>query len=215
MSTTPPGSRVRKPRGLTPGQFARLLASLADDCEADRETAAELYEEIRRALITFFEFHPTGFHPADEADEVFNRVARRLDEGREIYAAHPRHYFYAVARNLWRERRRHPVSEVALESEALPSRYSPRTPLEILEAADQERQQERRLRCLEECLQRLTPAERELIVAYYHGSGGDKIRQRQVLAARYGTTVANLRVRTSRLRDKLEDCVTRCLKRGR
>ncbi len=211
MFTSSPGSRARKPRGLTPGQFARLLDSLA----ADREVAAEGYEEIRRALITFFEFHPTGFHPADEADEVFNRVARRLDEGREIYALQPRHYFYAVARNLWRERRASPVNEVALENQAIPRHHQPRTPLQLIEAAEDERHRERRLRCLEECLQRLDPAERELIVAYYHGSGGDKIRQRQALAARYGTTVANLRVRTSRLRAKLEDCAARCLKRSR
>ena len=211
MSTTTPGSRVRKPRGLTPGQFAKLLESLAPD----REAAAEHYEEIRRALISFFEFHPTGFHPDDEADEVINRVARRLDEGREIYAANPRHYFYAVARNLWRERRASPVNEVALENQAIPHHYQPRNPQQLIEAAEDERHREKRLRCLEECLQRLDPAERELIVAYYHGNGGDKIRQRQMLAARYGTTVANLRVRTSRLRAKLEDGVTRCLRRLR
>ena len=210
MSIRSPGSRARKPRGLTPGQFARLLDSLA----LDRESAAEHYEEIRRALITFFEFHPTGFHPDDEADEVINRVARRLDEGREIYAANPRNYFYAVARNLWRERRASPVNEVALENQAIPRQYQPRTPLQLIEAAEDERLNERRLRCLQTCLQRLDPAERELIVAYYHGNGSDKIRQRQALAARYGTTVANLRVRTSRLRDKLEECVTRCLKRS-
>ena len=185
------------------------LTSLA----LDRDSAAEHYEEIRRALITFFEFHPTGFHPADEADEVFNRVARRLDEGCEIYASQPRHYFYAVARNLWRERRASPVNEVALENQAIPHHYQPRTPQQLIEAAEDERHHESRLRCLEECLQRLDPADHELIVAYYHGDGGDKIRQRQALAARYHTTVANLRVRTSRLRDKLEDCVTRCLKR--
>ncbi len=209
--TTTPGSRVRKPRGLTSDQFFKLLSSLG----ADSETAAEQYEEIRRSLITFFEFHPTGFHPADEADDVFNRVARRLDEGREIYASQPRHYFYAVARNLWRERRASPVNEVALENQAIPRHRQPRTPLQLIEAAEDERLSERRLRCLQTCLQRLDPAERELIVAYYHGEGGDKIRQRQALAARYGTTVANLRVRTSRLRDKLEACVTRSLKPSR
>ncbi len=209
--TTTSGSRVRKPRGLTSDQFFKLLSTLG----ADHETAAEHYEEMRRSLITFFEFRPTGFPAADEADEVINRVARRLDEGREIYAANPRHYFYAVARNLARERRARPDSEVALETAAVPRRYQPRTPLEVLEAAERERFREKRLRCLEACLQRLDAAERELIVAYYYGDGGDKIRQRQALAARYGTTVANLRVRTSRLRDKLEACVARGLKQSR
>lgn len=207
MNTNPPGGRSRTPRVLTPEQFDKLLDCLA----ADRESAAEQYEHLRRALITFFEFRGVP-QPLDDADEVIDRVARRLDEGREIFTANPRNYFYAVARNVWRERLASPVSEVELESAALPTSYLALNPLEILEAAESEKVRVLRLHCLQIGLQQFEAAERELIVGYYIGQGGDKIRNRQRLAAQLGISVGTLRVRACRLREKLEVRVKRCLK---
>ena len=210
MNTTPPGVRARKPRGLTPEQFEKLLACLAPD----RAAAAEQYEHMRCALITFFEFRAVA-QAEDDADEVLDRVARRLDEGREIFTANPRNYFYAVARNVWRERLASPVSEVGLAGAALSAGQRPLSPLEILEEAEAEQLRAERLRGLESCLQKLAAAERELIVAYYQGSGRDKIQNRQALAQRLGLPIAGLRVRACRLRDKLESCVKRHLRLAR
>jgi DNA-directed RNA polymerase specialized sigma24 family protein len=205
MDTPTPRVGTNKTRGLTPEQFDKLLACLA----ADRELAADQYEQLRRALITFFEFRG-ALQPLDEADEVIDRVARRLDEGREIFAANPRSYFYAVARNVWRERCASPVSEVELETAPLP--ISGRTPLEILEEAEAERVRAHRLNCLQICLQKFDDNERALIIGYYEGSGGAKIRNRQLLADQLGITVSTLRVRACRLRERLDAGVKRCLK---
>ena len=205
MNTTTIGERTRKRRGLTPEQFDKLLICLA----ADRESAAEQYEQLRRALITFFEFRG-ALQPLDEADEVLDRVARRLDEGREIFTSNPRNYFYAVARNVWRERLASPVNEIELETAPLP--VVGRTPLQILEEAEAESVRVRRLRCLQTCLQQLDDAERRLIVGYYEGRGGDKIRNRQLLAEQLGISVKTLRVRACRLRERLDAGVMRCLK---
>lgn len=202
-----PASHVEtsKARSLTPEQFDKLLACLAPN----RELAAEQYEHLRRALITFFEFRG-ALRPLDEADEVLDRVARRLDEGSVIFTANPRNYFYAVARNVWRERLASPISEVELERTTLPT--SNRTPLEILEEAEAESIRARRLSCLQTCLQTLDAAERALIIGYYEGSGGNKIRNRQLLAEQLGITVSTLRVRACRLRERLDAKVKRCLK---
>ncbi|MBI1765107.1 MAG: sigma-70 family RNA polymerase sigma factor [Acidobacteria bacterium] len=210
MNTTTSVVRSRKPRDLTPEQFDKLLATLA----ADRESAAEEYEQLRRALMTFFEFRG-ALQPADEADEVIDRVARRLDEGREIFTAHPRNYFYAVARNVWRERLASPVTEVELAAQVLPAFAQARNPLELLEASEAEQIRLQRLQCLQSCLQQLEETERALIVSYYEGSGGDKIRNRQALALRLGIPVTTLRVRACRLREKLETRVRRCLQRSK
>lgn len=207
MNTNSPGVSARKPRDLTPEQFAKLLDCLA----ADRESAAEQYEHLRRALITFFEFRGV-LQPSEAADEVIDRVARRLDEGREIFTANPRNYFYAVARNVWRERLASPVSEVELDTTALPASYLALNPQEILEASESEKLRVHRLQCLQTCLQQLEAAERELILGYYVGQGGDKIRNRQILATQLGISVSTLRVRACRLREKLEARVKRCLK---
>ena len=205
MNTTALRVGTPKTSGLTPEQFDKLLTCLA----ADRDAAAEQYEHLRRALITFFEFRG-ALQPLDEADEVIDRVARRLDEGQEIFAANPRSYFYAVARNVWRERCASPISEVELETASLP--VAGRTPLEILEEAEAENIRARRLSCLQTCLQKLEAADLALIVRYYEGSGGDKIRNRQRLAEQLGITVSALRVRACRLRERLDARVKRCLK---
>src|SRR5258707_3559667 len=64
---------------LTANAFAKLLNRL----DADRERAGEKYEDLRRTLNRFFEWRGAPF-PEEHADETFNRVARKLDEGVEI-----------------------------------------------------------------------------------------------------------------------------------
>lgn len=83
---------LKKEWVLTREAFDKLLACL----DRDRERAAEKYEEIRNALITFFE-HRGCLSPQEYADETINRVARRLSEGKEIYANNAASYFYGVA----------------------------------------------------------------------------------------------------------------------
>jgi DNA-directed RNA polymerase specialized sigma24 family protein len=61
---------------LTEGALGRLLACF----DADRDRAGEKYEDLRRALIRFFEGRGV-FTPEECVDEVFNRAARRLSEG--------------------------------------------------------------------------------------------------------------------------------------
>ena len=78
--------------------FDGLLISLS----TDREKAAEIYEEIRCKLITFFEFRHCLF-PQEQVDETINRVARRIVEGEIIHASDVTTYFYGVARNVLRE----------------------------------------------------------------------------------------------------------------
>lgn len=194
--------------GLTPEQFEKLLSCL----DSDRERAATRYEQFRNALITFFQFRGSP-QPEVDADVVFDRVGRRLTEGQEIFTATPINYFYAVARNVWRERLAHPQKEIPLAEEALHGALVMPSPLELLEAAEQARYREKRVTCLERCLQQLDPAERDFIIAYYQGGGRAKIENRQTLAAQLGVPLVTLRVRACRSRSKLEACVACCLKR--
>ena len=65
------------------GLTAKTLAKLLGRLDADREQAGEKYEDLRRTLVRFFGWRGAPF-PEEHADETFNRVARRLDEGVEI-----------------------------------------------------------------------------------------------------------------------------------
>src|SRR3990170_2001633 len=88
----------RKEWALTQEAFDGLLAWL----DSDTQAAARKYEQIRRGLIRFFHVRRC-VTPDDLADQVIDRVARRLGEGAEVYAADPYYYFQGVALRVFRE----------------------------------------------------------------------------------------------------------------
>jgi DNA-directed RNA polymerase specialized sigma24 family protein len=194
---------LKKDWVLTKDAFDRLLRRL----DSDPERAGQKYEHVRRGLITFFECRGSPF-PEDHADETINRVARRLLEGKEIHVENPAGYFYGVARNVlkesWESARQAPLESVPsaqLVSDD-PSRLGDRQ----LES----RHEERRLDCLERCLQTLAQPDRDLIGEYYQGETSVKIQNRRLLAERLAIPLNALRIRALRIRERLEACVERC-----
>ncbi|HVG35894.1 MAG TPA: hypothetical protein VM911_22770 [Pyrinomonadaceae bacterium] len=186
--------------GLTGQAFAKLLAAF----DADRQRAGEKYEDLRRTLIRFFEWRGAPF-PEDHTDETFNRVARKLDEGVDVKNIGG--YCYEVARL------------VCLE--ALKGPDTKRSPLELLNleataatATDEALLKERRLSCLEDCLNALSFESRELIMEYYRDTTGRRIDHRKALAERLGLRRDALANRAQRVRDRLEQCVAACLKKS-
>lgn len=72
---------------------------------------------------------------------------------------------------------------------------------------------ERRVRCLEECKRkRLTPRERFLLEEYYAGEGAERIARRARLAKQAGLTPNALRLRVFKIRERLARCVEECCK---
>jgi hypothetical protein len=69
-----------------------------------------------------------------------------------------------------------------------------------------------KLGCLEKCLYALSGENRNIIVDYYKGERRKKIENRRRLADRLAIPQNALRNRAVRLRDKLEVCITRCLR---
>ena len=180
--------------------FERLLAAL----HPERDRAGEAYERIRRRLVKFFEWRGARF-PEDLGDETLDRVMRRLAEGEQIRSADPLTYCYGVARNVlreWWEQERRAPQAVEVERIAAP----PGPSAETLE-------RERRLACLERCVERLAPETRRLVMEYYQDPRGRaKILGRQALARGLGVKAGTLRLRMHRLRADLEVCVRRCLR---
>ncbi len=79
------------------------------------------------------------------------------------------------------------------------------------QVADDEGIKEKILSCLEQCVGKLEPANRDMIMRYYVGKERAKIENRRALAESLGITINALSIRTCRLRDKLEACVGECL----
>jgi RNA polymerase sigma factor (sigma-70 family) len=191
---------------LTHDAFSRLLAHF------DEETgrAAEEYEITRAELIRLFRYRGCN-SPCELADEVINRVARKIEEGEIIPRRELTNYFYGVARNVLREHLRDPQSSASAIDELSPSDHPSEDPEELMELYDARSDAETRLACLEVCLEKLPPETRRLVVSYYEGEEGAKIVNRQRLAEEMGVSLNSLRIRLHRLREKLEKCVSECL----
>jgi DNA-directed RNA polymerase specialized sigma24 family protein len=181
---------------LTQEAFDRLLLALGDD----RDSGGAKYLEIRKNLVRFFEWRGCPF-PEDHADETINRIARKVSEGEQIL--NPSGYAMGVARLLvleiikGRQREHLALNEMGSASES------------YAEATDGEE----RIECLRDCLQGLSDDNRQLILEYYQGEKGEKIRNRKKLIERLGIPVNTLRMRALRLREKLQGCVEECLSR--
>ncbi len=92
---------LKKDWVLTTDAFELLLSAL----DPNREQAGVKYEQIRRKIIRKLEFEGSSV-PEEHADEVFNRVARRLVEGERLDAESPDGYFLQTARFVLSETRR-------------------------------------------------------------------------------------------------------------
>lgn len=191
--------------GLTADAFEKLLDCLGEN----REQAGEKYEDLRRRLIRFFEWRGAPF-PEEHADDSFNRVARKLAEGVEIKNIGA--YSYEVARFVCLEAlkghdsRRASLDETVADTAATATAAAP-------DEADEAAARETRVACLEDCLSTLPPESRELITEYYRDEKRGRIDGRKALAERLGLRRDALANRAQRVRDRLEQCVTRCLKK--
>jgi hypothetical protein len=66
---------------------------------------------------------------------------------------------------------------------------------------------------LRECLRDVSAENRQLIIDYYQEEGRAKIDDRKKLTNRLGISLNALFSRAKRIRDKLDQCVTRCVNR--
>ena len=192
-------SPLKKEWTLTSEAFDRLLLAF----DSERDTAGQKYEILRRKLTEFFLARGSD-SPLDDVDDTINRVARRLTEGEQVQDLNA--YFYGVARLVWLE-------EVRFRSkEATPLELAP-TPIapDVTEVEGQQRTQELRLSCLENCLSQLSVSNRLLIVEYYREEKGNKIELRKKQAALLNTSLNGLRLRASRIRSELANCVHSCV----
>jgi RNA polymerase sigma factor (sigma-70 family) len=186
---------MKKRWTLNQESFDSLLAWL----DSDREQAARRYEEIHQTLVKLFTWRDIP-DAEDLADETINRVAQKQQELKERYIGDPARYFYGVANKIlleyMREHRRDPpmaATSVVPSPEDRPQMY------------------DREYDCLEECLEKLSPANRELILSYYSQQKWAKVGHRKELAEKLRLDANALRVRAFRVRQALEKCVRTCL----
>jgi DNA-directed RNA polymerase specialized sigma24 family protein len=173
--------------------------------DPDRGRAGEKYEELRRRLIKFFEWN-SCFPAEDLVDETFDRVTEKLDDVPVLDVAG---FAWGIAKHIRQEAHKRAervvqISDLPAGTEFLAQGKSPE------KAVQEEMEDEQRTRCLRLCLQRFSPPERALFLDY-HKSLEEQTEYRRQLATGRGLTLGALRVRINRLRQKLEECVQRCM----
>lgn len=164
--------------------------------DPDDQRAAEKYESIRRRLVQFFALRQC-VAPEELTDETISRVAGHVAEVATSYHGEPSKYFYAVARKVLIDNSGKPPAHQLSEAGLLAS---------SVEADDQ------LYECFHKCMLTFTADNRELLLAYYDGSGRSRAEIRRRLATQLGVTVNALRIRAVRTTVILRECVENCMK---
>jgi len=195
---------------LSGDEFDHLLRWL----DSDPERAGERYKKLHRKLTEFLG-HRDCTCPEDLADRTLDRVARRLAEGEAIRAEEPMAYCLGVARNVRREYWRSPERKNESLEGLPPHENSAIEAFAALPAKEDPGEIDRRLECLTECLNRLSPESRAFIEDYYRDNWHTQIENRKRMAERLGLKHTGLRARAHRIRRELEECVKACSKRDK
>ena len=180
---------------LSQSSFDQFLAVL----DTDRDLAGQKYETLRKRIVKFFEWRACQF-PDDLADETLDRFMKKVALGVEI-DDHV-NYAYGVARLVYLEAWKQQVKERAVVVN-MPT-------MRVVEDDDEDI----RYTCLERCLKELPDNSREMILSYYRDDKQAKIDHRKTIAEKFNISLNALRIKTLRLRAKLEQCVQMCLQRS-
>lgn len=179
---------AKKVQSLQRQDLDRLLHWL----DQDPERAGAMYEKIRWRLITILASR--GCRIAEElADEIIDRVARRVVDIEASYIGDKAIYFLGVMNNVHHEYLKRPQ------------------PPRLIQQADDTLDRERTHLCLDKCLEKLAPHPRRLIQQYYSQQKRARINLRKRIAHEFGISVSTLRLRALRIRAKLQICINQCL----
>ncbi len=182
-----PGAKLKNE--VTAEKFASFLDWLAPE----RERQGEEYERLRFRLCTFFSQRHCSF--ADElADETINRVILKVAEEKiENKLA----FCYGVARNVFRESLRKEKSHVDID--------------EVTVAAPVAEAPSFSSDCLDQCLEKLSPENRSLLLDYFSGAKRAKIELHRRLSESLEKSQTALRMQVMRIKQKLKICVQECM----
>ncbi len=181
-------SPAKKLHILRQDEFDRLLRWL----DPDPERAGLTYEKIRWRLVAILASRGCT-RPEELADETIDRVARRVVDIQDSYVSDKAIYFLGVMNNVHHEYLKRPL---------------PPRPTEL---NDDVEAKEKTHRCLEKCLDKLTPNSRRMIERYYAEDKQAKIDLRKRIAQEFGISLGTLRLRALRIREKLQACIEHCM----
>ena len=164
---------------LTQETFEVLLRSL----HLEEEAAVERYRRLHGRLVLFFMRH-RSYHPEDLADQVVNRLARKLSEGLSIENIEA--FALGMARLVVREEQARSLRERNCYLELCRNES-------VAQRTSNER--ENSYQSMENQLATLPVSQKSMLERYHEGEGIRRIRERQKLAEEMGLSIGTLRKR--------------------
>lgn len=172
--------------------FASLLTFL---CSDDPDEANRRYLHLHQRLEGYFRLRGM-YDPVNDADETLDRAAAKIVKGQDIPDIDK--FCMGIARNIVHERLRHKKRE---ESAFLKF-------IDYGQNSSNEDLIERITQLMKPCFEQLPQDDRNLLTSYCKAPlGVDRAEHRRQLAANLKISISALRIRVSRLRRGLENCV--------
>lgn len=188
--TNPLRDNLKDRQNINSEAFTRFLDSLA----SDTEVACLRYTRLHEKLVGFFSLKGIS-DPVNAADETIDRAMLKISSGTPVPDVDK--YCLGIARNITKERFRRTQRENLAFTKFI----------EDLNNSSAE-EVERINRILKPCFEQLTVEDQNLLLAYCQViRGRARAEHRRQLAETMMTTVLALRMRVTRLRTSLTECV--------
>jgi DNA-directed RNA polymerase specialized sigma24 family protein len=190
QAAIPGGLHASKQRQITAENFAALLAALGDTPQ-ERGTQ---YEALRSKLGFFFSRRSLQL-PEDLADEVLDRLARRIAEGVEISSVQA--FALGIARYVAQEQSAEQSHLLVFDEQLwhnIPAHLATQNEEEEIDR-------------MERCLKKLPRAEARLLEGYYLAPADNPMQARKDLANDLGISANTLRQRVFLARQSLRACM--------
>lgn len=193
--TDPRLNNSKSLKDVQPEVFARFLKCLSPD----DEEAGRCYNRLHDKLSGFFGLKGVS-DPAGAAHETIDRAALKISTGTSVPDVNK--YCFGIARNIVKEKLRFAQRETTAFQKFIE---------DLNNSSDEE--VERIYTILKPCFEQLDAEDQQLLMDYCHViKGRARAEYRRQLAERMKTTVIALRMRVTRLRNSLADCVKKRLK---
>ena len=181
------------PNNSSDGQFHPLL--LRALCPDDPAEANRLYLLLHKKLESYFSLNGMS-DPATDADETFKRAEEKIAMGLNIPDV--KKFCTGIARNIVHERRRQRQREESAFLNFLDYSHDKSTESLV----------DKIMNLMKPCFEQLPEDDRSLLISYCKVPPGvDRAEHRRQLAASRNSSISALRIRITRLRRDLENCV--------
>lgn len=172
--------------------FAALLRAL---CPEDTEEASRLYLRLHQKLVGYFRLRGMS-DPESDADDVLDRAGEKLVNGQNIPDIGK--FCMGIARNIVHERIRNKKREESVFQKFI-DEYQDKSTEALVD---------RITNLMKPCFEQLPADDRDLLNSYCQVPPGiDRAEHRLRLADSLKSSIAALRIRVTRLRRRLENCV--------